>query len=1366
MDEPQDVDMTASITLPAQNHDRQDDAMEDSGEPGPQVASEEVDQTGNEQAGGDVEASVDAMDTTPDPSPQPEPVPESSPSQAQSQTPHTSNNDAASPTNAANNPTSQSTPPPVAADGTQAEGEASSQPPLDPASDTVSPPADNSHDDDSTSDSGDEDPLRWYEIHEDRTVPTEEELKYIESNPERSALDGKLDHITSTSKIGIDKTTDSYWKKRAFTALPDPEYKPGAEGVIKWTIDKLNGTKEEPNKELMMLSESVQIGDYNFRMKLYPSGIDPESSSCMCFYLNCESMSKSEAESTEKPSTKSKSKSKKKSSSKESSPTTEQADEPQPKAEEKETVQEWQHTPLPLLEPKRLPKRPSVAAQFVLVMYNPEEPRVHQAEVFAHRFSPGAPDHGSTHFTRPKSDLAMRNPNQRRPLYQNDKLAFIAYVRLIHDETGCLWERTDRNNPYDSLAITGLQGISTTISTPGFGHAGGNLISAISSWMLLMPFRELLYKSSSLHSYTEETMQRPKPMLLALQKILYCLRTRPDNVGTGAFALEDLAEAFEWYALDKQTDKYDTIEVWEIMRTKLEEELVGTEFEGALNRMFGIKRDRKTGLPSYKVPVRGMKTMQNAINTTENLVVTNLDAPQVLTIELERYLFNDKKRAWQKLSEQLKLDETVMVHQTEYKLFGFVVHKENTQSGSYYPILRPDGPEGKWYMYTDYRDDYKVRCLTRKMALDAHEGTADSRNNDRASVAYAVTYLRADIADIAFNVANEPEWNIPSWMVEEIKRERELVARDVFAFDPPQPVTAKSSSEDLSDAPKSEKPVEEIKEYEFSVVRSSIFSEHEGSGLIDLYDPKWQNSQHIFKVKLKGDLNSSAARGQIAAQVPDIKDPRQCKLWLVGSAEGTLWRPSLFTSGKEFSGAGLDYDIDWMVEDLALRQERRLWLHIVDEKDLPPLPEPPKTEEEKEAAAGATADAATTPPVNGDAPPAAPPATTIAELEAVLFPDEPANGVRDEQMGGTQDENAAAESALLIPPVPANPNNTADPSPLILNADTDMGDISALPPMPTIPVLPQGTVANGLPTLPSLLPSGFVNGLPPPPAADTHRPDEVYFFLKTFDPKTQSLKPFGSFFVERHAHIGSAIHKILETDKQKKPLDFYEEEDIATARWMKQRHSFAKENIDNGAIIVITDQLDDEAKAKLSAEGLFPDPTAYLRALGEVRTFPEQSNGTFKLDYFSAESYEGDLAYHLPHGHGKKIYHNSDVYTGTFVLGQRHGSGSMTFANGDTYEGLWENGLQHGQGTFVEADTGNKYVGSWKGGKKHGEGVTYWKMAQEEQHCCKICWEKEADAVLIECGHVVSCLACARQVKECPVCRKLVSKAIRVYMVA
>ena len=60
MEEPEDIDMTTSTILPAQNHDRQGDAMEEDGEAAPQPA-QDVDRTssGNDEAAAE---DGDAMD--------------------------------------------------------------------------------------------------------------------------------------------------------------------------------------------------------------------------------------------------------------------------------------------------------------------------------------------------------------------------------------------------------------------------------------------------------------------------------------------------------------------------------------------------------------------------------------------------------------------------------------------------------------------------------------------------------------------------------------------------------------------------------------------------------------------------------------------------------------------------------------------------------------------------------------------------------------------------------------------------------------------------------------------------------------------------------------------------------------------------------------------------------------------------------------------------------------------------------------------------------------------------------------------------------------------------------------------------------
>lgn len=288
----------------------------------------------------------------------------------------------------------------------------------------------------------------------------------------------------------------------------------------------------------------------------------------------------------------------------------------------------------------------------------------------------------------------------------------------------------------------------------------------------------------------------------------------------------------------------------------------------------------------------------------------------------------------------------------------------------------------------------------------------------------------------------------------------------------------------------------------------------------------------------------------------------------------------------------------------------------------------------------------------------------------------------------------------------------------------------------------------------------------PPPF--THAPiriEDVYFFVKLFDAENQKLKPLGSFFARKNSRVDHAIQKILGLPKDKTLLIF-DEEDIATVNPLRRRKTFQEEDLHNGSILIAQRPVSDVLKASLAARGAFADPQGYLRAVADARNFPDIINGNFTLDYFGSEYYSGELVHRIPHGAGKKIYHNGDIYTGTFQVAQRHGQGTMIFSNGDEYTGLWENNQQHGQGVFVEKETGNKYEGNWKNGKKHGKGVTHWEVAQNEERVCRICWEEAAESAFYDCGHVVACLACARRVESCPVCRRRVLGAVKLFYVS
>ncbi|TNV82060.1 hypothetical protein FGO68_gene15049 [Halteria grandinella] len=46
---------------------------------------------------------------------------------------------------------------------------------------------------------------------------------------------------------------------------------------------------------------------------------------------------------------------------------------------------------------------------------------------------------------------------------------------------------------------------------------------------------------------------------------------------------------------------------------------------------------------------------------------------------------------------------------------------------------------------------------------------------------------------------------------------------------------------------------------------------------------------------------------------------------------------------------------------------------------------------------------------------------------------------------------------------------------------------------------------------------------------------------------------------------------------------------------------------------------------------------------------------------------------------------------------------------------------------------------------------------------CKICYEADADAAFIPCGHNFACVKCAQKCECCPVCRMLFDDIIKIY---
>jgi hypothetical protein len=215
--------------------------------------------------------------------------------------------------------------------------------------------------------------------------------------------------------------------------------------------------------------------------------------------------------------------------------------------------------------------------------------------------------------------------------------------------------------------------------------------------------------------------------------------------------------------------------------------------------------------------------------------------------------------------------------------------------------------------------------------------------------------------------------------------------------------------------------------------------------------------------------------------------------------------------------------------------------------------------------------------------------------------------------------------------------------------------------------------------------------------------------------------------------------------------------------------TFSDINFSDGVDIIVGEVLSDAKKEELRQQGKFSNPFALSRYLRMAeRRHPILSRTTtepVEVADFGMNYYKGPLVKGQLHGENCfMITSHGHTYEGPLVMNEKSGSrGKMTYQNGDVYEGEWKNDERHGQGTFTEKRTGNKYVGGFQNGKRWGKGVTHWEVADEEADMCQICYGEEIDALFFDCGHVCSCMECAKQCDVCPICRRSVRQVVRMF---
>ena len=278
----------------------------------------------------------------------------------------------------------------------------------------------------------------------------------------------------------------------------------------------------------------------------------------------------------------------------------------------------------------------------------------------------------------------------------------------------------------------------------------------------------------------------------------------------------------------------------------------------------------------------------------------------------------------------------------------------------------------------------------------------------------------------------------------------------------------------------------------------------------------------------------------------------------------------------------------------------------------------------------------------------------------------------------------------------------------------------------------------------------------------------VYGFLQKFDVELQNFVVHGTFFAYRDKPVRQAVLKSLGFDESKK-LNIWCRTTATAGRLVVDEDDFRAISFVNGVDIIFGDILSEDKISALRTAGKFWRPfdlSQFLRL--QDRKHPEA--GTFDhitRSHFGQERYSGPLVHGREHGSNCNIVSsNGQVYQGPLVSNDRCGpNGHMTYQNGDTYDGDWKDNEQDGHGVFVQKRTGNKYEGCFRNGKRWGKGTTTWQVAEEEGNQCQICYDQEIDALFFDCGHVCSCVECAKQCEACPICRRQIRQVVKMYRV-
>ncbi|KAL8756794.1 MAG: hypothetical protein Q9184_004377 [Pyrenodesmia sp. 2 TL-2023] len=1167
-------------------------------------------------------------------------------------------------------------------------------------------------DDNEQEDSSDEEERPyWAEFAEDTSGPDEQELENIERD-----------------KNEVNAVDYDHWESKTYEALTDPEHVPSDSGRIVWTVTPVNGSPGNPNREKIMRSPQVLIGGLYWNIKYYPRG--NEGTHNMSVYIECSSSllesdsdedsdidAASEPDNGAQPSTAAPSDNAVAEVQSVPQPPSETAEAPRPAGEvllaDKEGGEDTERT------------RWEAAAQIGCVVYNPNEPRVNVFRKSSHYFNPQNADWGWTRFHGPWESIHLRQRNERQALLRNDTLVFSAYIRIVKDDTSSLWYHTPKEGPsWESFGRIGVKSLATGSSRDN------HIIAAISCWLNLRPFVDFIW-SMKIPDALKEPQERPRPLFRALQQLLEYMFDKPEDIDRNA--MTNVVAWIDWYIAETSPPRLnmpDVVAVWETLRRILNYEASGMgDMRAAPDCFPDVLLLRQPDPWVAESPITSVLYDHNREDATAAATSQQREPGSVQETIDSATSSTQPYKPWQSFTgSSVESDELPAVLQVE-------LHRQ-----------RYDKMARRWDKLThrvklDENITYtsakaRVQCDYTLYGMVVHSGALESHDfysivrpqgpgtrwirysgGGHHREAACLTTKQA----IAAHEGKDDQLTGNAKVAYVVLYIRTDAISDILLSSSPlqKPQTPNSNTTTLQEEMNAETTIPA------RVYNSTLFDSHDGRGLPDLWavDSK-KRPESVREVTLLksstpedifGHLDDAFMRSGLSNDAGD--DLSRTLHYIETGGLNTVRGLPRFKS----LSPGLPLERAFVADNGC-----RLWLH----SSVSVQPSSNNT-------------VSTSTPIE--------PSSEIGQTETHI--ENSLEGPVDTLM--TQNEPPAASPHIErlhtqeeAPQVPTSPSQDAQ-------VTLDGGAPPANPPgQEEEHHGAEDTVMEGTQEPPEEV-------TPDSPHVGAPISNTVYFFVKVFDSQAQSLRALCSHKAPAHHNIHAEIASLLGSNDT---LDLYIERSRALSERDRVRSSRTFEDLDlgDGCILIAHRRPSPEETAALIAQGKHADPISYFYYLlyNDNPGYLASHNAN---NYFGTAYHSNAISYALLHGHGTFIDTNGDAYVGNWVSDERSGHGTMAYASGDTYTGDFAENERDGHGKMVYGKTNNVYEGGWKKGRRHGKGIMTYEVADEEMAMCKICYENEMNALLYDCGHVVACEECARQVEICPVCRKSVRGVCRIW---